>query len=294
MPAQRSRTERWRECLHQIYERNGGLEIAVARGEGVDLPEGSPRGVDLVWRVRILGLTDTQILLETPMTLNQSVPIPEGTMLTVALVVGQNRWMFSAAVTGISRVPSRVGAGASAIVIAMPEKVERCMRREFMRVSTTSLNLPEVQVFPLLDQSSVFGAEIAARGLVATLDENRRAGKPAVFNPNDQVLPSVGPMFKARLLNLGGGGAGLLVARGEHGCIDTSRAYWMRIDLRPEVAAPLSLAAKFVHTHLDSEQNTYCGASFEFGATSEHKAFVTNQIVRFAQAVQNHAMRNAA
>jgi c-di-GMP-binding flagellar brake protein YcgR len=294
MPAQRSRTERWRECLHQIYERNGGLEIAVARGEGVDTPEGSPRGVDLVWRVRILGLTDAQILLETPMTLNQSVPIPEGTMLTVALVVGQNRWMFSTPVTGTSRIPARVGAGASAIVIAMPERVERCMRREFMRVSTTSLNLPEVEVFPLLDQSTVFGAEIAARGLVTRLDDERRAGKPGKFDPSEQVLPVVGPMFKARLLNLGGGGAGLLVARGEHGRIDTSRTYWMRIDLRPEVAAPLSLAAKFVHTHLDSEQNTYCGASFEFGATTEHKGFVAGQIVRFAEAVQNTAARAAA
>ena len=228
------------------------------------------------------------------MTLNQSVPIPEGTMLTVALVVGQNRWMFSTPVTGTSRVPARVGAGASALVIAMPQTVERCMRREFMRVSTTSLNLPEVEVFPLLDQSSVYGAEIAARGLSTRLDDLCREGKPAVFDPSHQILPTVGPMFKARLLNLGGGGAGLLVARGEHGCIDTSRAYWMRIDLRPEVAAPLSLAAKFVHTHLDSEQNTYCGASFEFGATSEHKGFVASQIIRFAEAVQSHAMRSAA
>ncbi|XVJ60285.1 MAG: flagellar brake protein [Tepidisphaera sp.] len=293
MPAHRSRTERWRECLHQIYERNGGLEIAVSRGEGVDLPPGSPRGVDLVWRVRILGLTDAQILLETPMTLNQSVPIPTGTMLTVALVVGQNRWMFRAPVLGTARVPSRVGPGASALTIAMPQAVERCMRREFMRVSTASLNLPEVEVFPLLDQSTVFAAEIAARGLATRLEDERRAGKLGRFDPMDQVLPTVGPMFKARLLNLGGGGAGLLVPKTERGSVDTSRPYWMRIDLRPEVGVPLSLAAKVVHTHLDSEQNTYCGSSFEF-ATPEHRAFVASQIVRFSERVQSGSTQIAA
>lgn len=293
MPAHRSRTERWRECLHQIYERNGGLEIAVSRGEGAELPEGSPRGVDLVWRVRILGLSDAQILLETPMTLNQSVPIAPGTMLTVALVVGQNRWMFRSAVLGLSRAPARVGVGAPALAIAMPETVERCMRREFMRVSTTSLNLPEVELFPLLDQSTVFAAEIAARGLTTRLDDERRAGKPGRFDSSEQTLPTVGPMFKARLLNLGGGGAGLLVAKGERGCIDTSRPYWMRIDLRPEVAAPLALAAKVVHTHLDSEQNTYCGTSFEF-STPEHKSFVATQIMRFSERVQTAASRVAA
>ena len=31
MPANRSRTERWRECLDQIYERSGGLELSLDR-----------------------------------------------------------------------------------------------------------------------------------------------------------------------------------------------------------------------------------------------------------------------
>ena len=235
-PANRSRTERWRECLHQIYERNGGLEIAIAR-EGA----GADRGVDLVWRVRILGLTEEQITLEAPVTLNQTVQIPVGTNLTVALVVGQNRWMFRAPVSALSRVGARVGPGAAALVLKMPTAVERCMRREFMRVSTTSLKLPEVEVYPLLDPSTVFPAEMASRELVKKLTEERKAGRPAAYDGSENVLPEVGPMFKARLLNLGGGGAGLLVAKGERGSIDTSRAYWMRVDLRPEIPAPISL-----------------------------------------------------
>lgn len=288
MPANRSRTERWRECLHQIYERNGGLEIALRREGG---PEG---GVDLVWRVRILSLTETQITLEQPVTLNQAVAIPAGTKLTVALVVGQNRWMFASTVTGTTRIGSRSGPGLEALVLDMPMSVERCMRREFMRVSTASLNLPQVEVYPLLDPASVCAAEIASRDLIRRLWEERSQGKAGTYDQNEAVLPIVGPGFKAKLLNLGGGGAGLLVGKGERGSIDTARAYWLRVDLRPEVPAPIALAAKIVHTHLDSEQNTYCGAAFDFGQGSEHRSFVADQIMRFTDLVQHATNRAAA
>jgi hypothetical protein len=29
MPANRSRTERWLDCLHQLYERGGAIEMAL-------------------------------------------------------------------------------------------------------------------------------------------------------------------------------------------------------------------------------------------------------------------------
>lgn len=289
MPANRSRTERWRECLHQIYERNGGLEIALCRDGAAE-----SGGVDLVWRVRILALTESRITLECPVTLNQTVSIPAGTALTVAMVVGQNRWMFKAPVVETTRVGARVGPGAAALVLDMPTSVERCMRREFMRVSTASLNLPEVEVYPLLDPSTVYPAEVASRDLIRRLESDRQAGKVAAFDPSESVLPLVGPAFKARLLNLGGGGAGLLVTKGERGAVDTSRPYWMRIDLRPEIPAPVSLAGKMVHTHLDSEQNTYCGVAFDFGQQSDHRTFVAEQIMRFTDLVQHAVMRSAA
>jgi c-di-GMP-binding flagellar brake protein YcgR len=294
MPANRSRTERWRESLHQIYERNGGLEIAVARGPNPPHAADEPRGVDLVWRVRILGISDEQILLENPVTLSQAVAIPPGTALTVAIVVGQNRWMFTSAVMSTTRVPSRIGGGTTALILPMPDKVERCMRREFMRVSTASLNLPEVEVYPLIDPATVFTAEIAARGLAAEADAARRAGKPFTLEGAGQVLPAVGPHFKARMLNLGGGGAGILVPKTERSSVDTARNYWLRIDLRPEIDTPLALAGRIVHTHLDSEQNTYCGVSFEFGTGTDHRTFIASQILRFSERVQHATLRRAA
>ena len=64
MPANRSRTLQWRRCLQQIHERNGALELAVAReyGEGQE-------GSHLVWRVRVLELRSNEIVVEQPMAL---------------------------------------------------------------------------------------------------------------------------------------------------------------------------------------------------------------------------------
>lgn len=271
MPANRSRTERWRDCLYQIYERNGGLEIAPSRGAeqaGV---------VDLVWRVRIVGVSEGEIQVEAPVALGQSVPIPDGAVLTAAMSMGPNRWMFSTRVVGRTRLASRTGPGIGVLRLAMPESVERCSRRNFMRVSTASLNLPEVEVYPLLDPASAFLAEMDNQQTIRRLREGGASGGAA-------VLPEVGPMFRARLLNLGGGGAGLLVAKEESSRCDGSRMYWMRVNLMPDVPAPVGMCARIVHTHLDSEQNTYCGVAFEFGQSPSHRSFVIEQIDAFTRA----------
>jgi len=67
VPASRSRTERWRDCLHQIYERSGGLDVAIAGGR-----EGAPS--HLLWRVRVLGLSEAEIVVECPSAAGQTAP----------------------------------------------------------------------------------------------------------------------------------------------------------------------------------------------------------------------------
>lgn len=277
MPANRSRTDRWQECLHQIYERNGGLEIAPTR---------SSAGVDLIWRVRILQLSETEIVVESPVSLNQPIDIGDGTALTVAMSIGQNRWMFATTVTGRVRMNSRSGF-VTALRLTMPTSVERCSRRSFMRVSTVGLSLPEVEVFPLLDPAS---AVIAEADCKAVIDRAIETGTPPT---GPSAMPNVGPGLKGLLLNLGGGGMGMQINKGE-GVADSSRNYWMKINLRPEIPAPLGVAARIVHTHMDHEQNTYCGVAFDFIHNPMYKKFVSEQIARFVGAVTSEAGRRAA
>jgi hypothetical protein len=276
MPANRSRTERWRECLHQICERGGGLEFAIDQGE-------HPDRKDLVWRVHVYRVEANTILVEHPGSMGQSFPVPAGTPLVGIMAVGQNRWMFRSRCLAVETVPTRQGP-RRALRIESPETVERCVRRHAERTSTLELSLPLVDCWPLLDPRSATAVEIANRVQVTDL---LAQGGGAQATPSDDpaATPEVGPRFEARLANIGGGGVGLVIPKQDHATVDSVHAYFLRIDLRPAVPAPLLLTARVAHTHIDSQQNTYAGLAFDFSHNPEHKAFVVGQIARYVGAM---------
>lgn len=270
MPANRSRTERWRDCLHQICERGGGLEFAIDQGQ-------SPDRKDLVWRVHVYRVENDTILIEHPGSMGQSFPVPAGTPLVGIMAVGQNRWMFRTTVRAVETVPTR-GGPRKALRIVAPQTVERCARRNAERTSTLGLNLPLVDCWPLLDIRTAAPIEVANRVQITDLLSQ---GGRARSTDEPAALPEIGPRFEARLANIGGGGVGLVVPRQDHATLDSVHPYFMRIDLGPTVPAPLLLAARVAHTHIDSLQNTYAGMAFEFAHNPEHKPFVVGQIARY-------------
>lgn len=278
MPANRSRTERWRECLAQICERGGGLEFAVDQG-----PDSNRS--DLVWRVHVYRVEGKTILVEHPGSMGQSFPVPVGTPLVGVMAVGQNRWMFRTRVLAVEAVGTRSGPGR-ALRIESPESVERCARRHVDRTSTLGLNLPMVDCWPLLNVRSATPIEVANRVQVTDLLQSGGVARPI---DDAAALPEVGPKFEARLANIGGGGVGLVIPRQDHVTVDSVHPYFLRIDLRPTVPAPLLLTARVAHTHIDSQQNTYAGMAFEFSLNAEHKAFVVGQIARYVGAMPRRA-----
>jgi hypothetical protein len=281
MPAHRSRTERWLDSLWQIYERGGGIEFSVARD--------AANAVDLVWRVRILAISDNDFTVESPVTLGRQVRLAPGTGVVVVLAVGQNRWMFRSHILSTTTP----GPGAS-LRLAMPDAVERCARRHFLRVSMASLNPPRVECFPLLDPASGTLPELAAKALI----EDLHAGRLPLSAASHQLpLPHVGPAFSARLVNLGGGGAGLLIDHAEASPLDRHRLLWLRIDLRPCVPAPIPVTARVAHTHVNSEQNVYAGIAFDFTHNPAYRDFVVQEVLRtvaLAQAAQQAPVSKAA
>lgn len=277
VPASRSRTERWKDSLHQIAARQGGIEFAIDRDTA------SP---GVMWRVRLLSLTDSELIIEQPAAAGQPVIIPEGTEITVVIAIGQNRWTFPSRVMG--RRPFIAGRHP-AIALRMPEGVERCARREFARAATGSFALPKVECFPLLNPTSVVDAELANRALICEL---ARTNSPWT-DAKPLILPEVGPSFAAQMLNIGGGGLGLLVDRGETSHLGRSPLLWMRVDLRPEIAAPLGITGRVAHTHLDHEQRLHLGLAFDFSFHPGHKEFVIGQITGYVNRLTGGA-RNAA
>lgn len=276
MPANRSRTDRWRQSLQKIYERGGGLEFAISRHKDQDTIK------DLVWRVRVLDLTDNEIVVEQPGAMGQSFNINEDVELVGIMAVGQNKWMFNTKVLGTTLNQTRSGT-FPALRIAMPEKVVRCMRRHADRTSIAHINLPTVECWKLLDPMSAVPIEVANRIQVEELLAKGQTAQPI----NDQIaLPEVGPKFEARLANLGGGGIGLVVPKESRAGIDSGKVFWVRLDLRPAIPAPVVLTAKLVHSHIDSAQDTYAGMAFDFGINNQHKDFIVKQIARYINSVQ--------
>lgn len=285
MPANRSRTERWMDCLAEIAQRGGGIELAIACSD-------DQRGgrTDVVWRVRLLAVTDAELVVENPTTLNAPARLPEGTELIGAMTIGQNRWMFRSTVLG--QAPS-LTRGPAALRIATPAQVERCSRRSFYRVTLGGIALPSVEIWPLLDPASAIVAEVANQAQIHELQHSNASSSGDIPAP---VLPEVGPRSLGSLANVGGGGAGLLIDRAEAGPLDHHRIFWLRIDLRPEIEAPLGLTARLAHTHADSAGRVYAGVAFEFGFHAVHREFVAEQMARYVgrRAASTACVRKAA
>lgn len=300
MPASRSRTERWRECLRQIHERDGGLEISIPSLPAVLSSQQVPdlvqqRSGDLIWRVRVLKITETEIWVEQPSAAGATIELQGGLGVVAVMSIGQNRWMFITQTLGPT-MGTHQGRQVKAMRLQMPEHVERCQRRNFYRVSTAELSLPRVECWPILNPTTVVAAEIANREQILELVDNPKA-VPTNVQHEPAILPEVAPKFPARLVNVGGGGAGLLVDGKDAKAMDRCRYFWLRIDFTPAIPAPIAMTARLAHTHIDSEQNVYAGMAFEWSFNAPHKDFVVDQIRRYVASQQKSqlaATRDAA
>lgn len=282
MPASRSRTERWKDCLRQVFERDGAIEISVPTskpGAGYQTDSGF-HGADLIWRVRIVNLSETEIAVEQPTAAGRAIDLQPGLRLIAVLAIGQNRWMFHTRILAVE--PTRP---FRTLRLVMPTTVERCQRRNFFRISTAELSLPTVECWALLDPTTVAAAEVANRAQIVDLIDAPPAKLPSA-SEEPLVLPEVGPKFPAHLMNIGGGGAGLIIDHNDAAASDRPRLYWLRVNLMPQIPAPLGITARLVHTHIDSTQNLYAGMAFEWSFHPAHRDFVTEQICRYVAILQ--------
>ena len=270
MPAKRSRTQYWRRCLHDLCARHGSLEIAVAS----EFETGEGR--HLIWRVRLHEVTDQELVVEAPSAIGEPIELDTGVEVVAVLAIGQNRWMFRTEKIGDGRLDLR-GRQIGVVRLRMPDAVERCQRRNFYRVETAELRLPEVEIWPLLDPKSVVLAERDNEVRLQSRDGTGLATEPQT----DVLMPDVGPQFRASLLNIGGGGLGLDVRPEDSPVLGRHKLYWIRFALPPDLSTPICATAKLAHCHNQSNQHVYAGLAFDFSFNPGHQRFVVEQICRY-------------
>ena len=294
MPASRSRTNEWKRSLQQVFDRGGAIEFAVMRPDAPndsDDPHLHAQGGDLVWRVKVLKLDEDAMIVEAPMALGRNIEIEPGIELVGAISIGQNRWMFRTKNLGNASGSSDKSRSHRALKLALPEKVRRCQRRA-PRFDTRELQLPEVEVWPLLDPKTVVFVEQALQNAWVTSKEGKKPDIEAT--QTEEIMPTVGPRFSATLMNLGGGGIGLRVEQDAAQILGRHRVFWVRMPLEPELDVPVCATGKVVHTHIDSQQRTYAGVAFDFTFNGAHQQVVGEQIQSYIERVQAKQLDAAA
>lgn len=314
------------QSLDQIRQRGGAIELSVRRGANTPGPRpesastpspgaasitgaseacGSTDdgwsdetvGGDVVYRVKLVRVSAEAIEVEPPAAFGQSIRLAEGVDLVGAYSIGQNRWMFE---TRVMKASAAVDSPSATLTLAAPRQVERCSRRFFHRMSTAQLRLPRVYCWPLMDPLSAVAAETANQ---IEIEDQLRARLAGVPNPRERggndalegiVLPEVGPMFTGRLVNISGGGLGVIVDRTEARGLDARPHLWVRLDLRPYVPAPIGVTTRMVHAHIDSAQNHYAGLSFDFTHNPKYRDFVLERFRAYVNTVMSEQRESHA
>jgi len=294
VPATRSRTENWRQSIAQIIERRGSIELAVrppaADAQQADLQHPS---TDLVWRVRVLEMTDSKILVAPPAAAGQQISLADHLPLVASFVVGQNRWAFRTSVLGKHAAPSRSGE-EWCIAISTPVSVDRCPRRSSPRIGTTNFALPEVSCWPSIDPGSIALAEEANRAALTRAWTNHQ-NPPQAFSPEaTTVMPVVGPRVAAHLQNISGGGVGLLLTPDAATALDRHPFIWVQLNLPPHVPAPLCVTVRKAHSHLESNQMVYFGCALDFTWNPQGQRFVADLFARYMACIQGQQKKPAA
>lgn len=286
--ANRSRTENWKHCLTQIAQRGGSLEVSVKVDHLLN------PGSDLIWRVRLLQVNNNEIVVEHPAAVGKQFKLSLHTELVVGMTIGQNRWMFATRVTGARVVKLPTGRDTAGLLLALPEKVERCSRRQFYRVSTAELKLPQVECWPLMEPMSAVQAENSNRTHIQNLMASINKNPQAEITPENYTLPAVGPKFHAKMLNVSGGGMGLLIDPKYQSLVERNAFLWVRVDYTPEIPAPIAMTIRRCHTHLDVGQNLYGGFTFDFSFNPQHQRFVVDLFSRYVELVEQRQREQRA
>ncbi len=278
VPANRSRTENFRESLHQIHERGGSLELSFKPANG-----GSQER-DVVFRVRLLRLNDHEIIVSLPGFAGQGLRVLAGANVLASYSVGQNRWSFPTQTLGV-RTP--IGNGEPGLALQMPAGVTRCPRRAHERASTNSFNLPDVIGRPLLDPLSAVPAEAANRANIEAYLANAANGVGLVSDETERelLLPYAGPEYNAKLLNISPGGVGLAISQAQAPALERRAFSWLQLPLRPFLPIPVTVTVRRVHTHLDSDGLVYVGFGFDFSFHPEQQAFVIGLVRQYVASI---------
>lgn len=217
--------------LDSLVKRDGSVEITPILGHDDRVPPTA--------RVRLLALASNGVVIDRPIGQAFTRHMVKGTRLHVLVAEGAERWEFHAAI--LDTVPFRLNDSTEvpAIVISSPKTVHSAQRRAYFRVTIGSVAVKNTRLTPIL-------------GDAQTETESDEAA------PQSDIKP-----FEAKLLNIGGGGIGVLTPQRVAWQLPMVRRYECTLPL-PTRKTPVVIPADVVRLEEQEDGTTYMGLQFDF------------------------------
>lgn len=221
--------------LDAMVKRDGSIEITPVVGDD----EGPPPTA----RVRLLVRNDKGMVIDRPIGMAFLRHMEKGTRLNALVAEGADRWQFSSTILGAVTYRLNDATEVPAIAITLERNVRSAQRREFFRVTIGNVAVKTVLMTP-----------------------NNAERKQAATDDVDGIKP-----FEAKLINIGGGGIGVLTPQRVDWQLPLIRHYdcTLRLPTRNE---PLIVPAEVVRLEAQEDGTSYMGLHFTFATPADRRA----------------------
>ena len=88
--------------------------------------------------------------------------------------------------------------------------------------------------------------------------------------------------------------AGTMVDKAHAQAATSKPLWWVRLDLRPDIPAPIAMMCRLSHRHVDSTQGLYCGLAFELAHSADQRQFIIELFARYTDELQRRQARAQA
>ncbi|MBI1368043.1 MAG: hypothetical protein GC162_05250 [Planctomycetes bacterium] len=271
----------WEQVFRRIAARSGVIELS--RRKTPDACEqmtihheadGSHQVANInTWRVRAFDMDRAAIIVERPWSAKKSITIESDELLDVLMVEGQRRWTFQCVVLGQSMFALNASKKVIALRLSRPLKVHDGQRRDFFRVDTAGSPFPSVHLWHLMDIESCAEYQQYTMLRHRTPESQRQELKA----PTE---PPIGEDFAAMVMDVSGGGLGMLLPRTIEWLLPTAPLLWTKITL-PDIEEPLFAVSRVAHWRDENAKLIRVGVCFHFDHFPEYKPFLTDLLSHF-------------
>lgn len=224
-----------------------------------------PSFVAPTFRTRVINAGDNGMVLQRPLQAEAAGCFHPRAIVSVLVIDAEGqRWELISRVQRSMKVKLNEKSDTPALLLNFPHELRSGQRRSFYRVATRASELDSILLVPQ--------------------DCEHRDGVP-----EKQQVKS----FNAALLNISGGGAGVLAPPEMREQLSRTRYYTCRITL-PVLGFPMMIPICIVHREILEDGQTYLGLAFDFDDDRGDRDRIVDEVCRFATHLQRDQLRKQA